>query len=131
MKKRKLLKEVLFGVHPIIEMLRARRRELYSLYVLSKHSSALSKVKKLLGNRKPNIQYVTAETLAKLAGTDQHMGIVALVSPFSLWRKRFIASDDPIVIVLDGIQDVRNLGAILRTAYCFGIKSVMIVQKRL
>lgn len=76
------------------------------------------------------IQYVERDILTKLAGTPDHQGVVAYAAPFVIRKKFFEPEQHKKLLMLDGIQDVRNLGAILRSAYCTGIDGVIVVKKQ-
>ncbi len=54
------------------------------------------------------------------------MGVVAFVGDFVYRSKPFEASTHPLILMLDCVQDVKNMGAILRSAYCSGFTGVII-----
>ncbi|MFA5075265.1 MAG: RNA methyltransferase [Candidatus Babeliales bacterium] len=128
-KSKDLQYDVICGVHSIIEMLKAKRRKLYSIYTTKPLPNAWDRIKSYLPKSIPNIQYVSKEKLDYMAGTQDHMGIVALVSQFQYQSKMFDPAKKPFVLLLDSIQDVRNLGAILRSAYCTGVTGVILCRK--
>ena len=128
-KKKDLNYDVICGVHPIIEMLKAKRRKLVSIYTTKPLPKAWERIKKYLPQRIANIQYISRSRLDQMAGTQDHMGIVALVSPFKYQTKVFDPKKKPFILLLDSIQDVRNLGAILRSAYCTGVTGVVLCKK--
>jgi 23S rRNA (guanosine2251-2'-O)-methyltransferase len=120
--------EIIFGIHPIIELLKAKKRKLYSIYTTKPQPKAWGDVVKLLP-KYVTIHYTQKDALNKMAGTTDHQGIVALASPVIIRKKFFDPSKDKFLVMLDGIQDSRNLGAILRSAYCTGANGVIITQK--
>jgi 23S rRNA (guanosine2251-2'-O)-methyltransferase len=129
-KQTKTLKyDVICGAHSIIEMLKAKRRKLYSLYTTKPLPKTWSRIESYLPKSIPNIQYVQRHQLDRMAGTKDNMSLVALVAPFPFRKKVFDPKRQPFLLVLDGIQDVRNLGAILRSAYCTGIDGVVLGTK--
>jgi 23S rRNA (guanosine2251-2'-O)-methyltransferase len=70
-------------------------------------------------------------TLDRLAGTPHHQGVVATTPPFAYAPlERLLATAARSALVLDGIQDPRNLGAILRTARAAGIGGVVLPRDR-
>lgn len=76
------------------------------------------------------LNYVSREQLNKMSGTTDHQSVVALAAP-SVYRKKFFdPKKQPFLLMLDGIQDVRNLGAILRSAYCTGVDGVILTQRK-
>jgi len=70
-------------------------------------------------------------TLDRLAGTSQHQGVVAITPPFAYAPLEQLLERQPAsALVLDGIQDPRNLGAILRTARGAGVGGVVLPRDR-
>lgn len=128
-KKDKPLGELVYGVHPIIELLKAKKRKLLALYTTKPEPKGFKSIEQLMPRYPVSISHQQREALAKLAGTTDHQSVVALASPFVYRKKFFDPKTQPVLLMLDGIQDVRNLGAILRSAYCTGINGVIITQK--
>ncbi len=120
--------ELVFGVNSIVELLKAKRRKIYNIYTTKPFPKAWNDVSKLLPSY-VNIKYVTKDDLNKLAQTSDHQGIVAFASPFQFRKKPFETKNNKFLVMLDSIQDPRNLGAILRSAYCTGIDGVILTQK--
>ncbi|MFH0898486.1 MAG: 23S rRNA (guanosine(2251)-2'-O)-methyltransferase RlmB [bacterium] len=129
-KRKDISKDVVHGPNAIIEMLKAKKRKLYSIYLKQPIPKAWDKVKQYLPKSVPNIQYVNKNTLDGIALTPDHKGIVALVSPFQYTKRMFTPDKKPFVLLLDSIQDVGNLGAILRSAYCAGVDGVVLCQNQ-
>jgi len=128
-KKNKPQGELIYGIHPLIEVLKAKRRKVISIYTTRPTPKAWSKVEKLLPERPIPIQYVTREVLSNMAKTDDHQGIVAWVQSFPFRNKPFDPAKHKFLMLLDGIQDPRNVGAILRSAYCTGADGVILVER--
>lgn len=129
-KQKKAANELIYGAHPIIEMLRAKRRKLIGVYTTKPLPKAWNRVKKYLPKSVPNIQYVSRAILDRMTGTTEHMGIAAWVSPFPYRKKFFDPTKQKFILLLDSIQDVRNLGAILRSAYCTGVDGVIMCKRK-
>jgi 23S rRNA (guanosine2251-2'-O)-methyltransferase len=121
--------ELVYGVHPIIELLKAKKRKLLALYTTKPEPKGFALIEKLMPRYPVSISHQQRDALAKMAGTTDHQSIVALASPFVYRKKFFEPKAHPVLLMLDGIQDVRNLGAILRSAYCTGVNGVIITQK--
>ncbi len=122
--------DVVFGIHTIIELLKAKRRKLFTIYTTRPEPKAWPQIARLLPSRPViPIQYVAREVLHKLAGTTDHQGIVAYAQPFAIRKKFFEAKRHPLLLMVDGIQDTYNLGAILRSVYCTGFSGVIICQR--
>ncbi len=120
--------ELLFGIHPVVELLKARRRSIFAVYTTDPAPKAWGSIAQLLPAHVP-VKRVTKEQLTHRAGTADHQGVVALVAPFPFRKKMFDAAQAPFLILLDGIQDPRNVGAILRSAYCTGVDGVIVCAK--
>ena len=122
--------EMLYGVHPIIELLKAKKRKLLALYTTKPTPQAFAQIEALMPKYPVQIQYVSRETLARMAGTPDNQSVVALAAPFCYRTTFFDPEKAPFLLMLDGIQDVRNLGAILRSAYCVGVDGIIITQRK-
>ena len=122
--------ELVFGINSIVELLTAKRRKLISIYTTRPTPKAWEKIERLLPERPVvPIQYVSREVLNKIAGTTDHQGVLAWAQPFIYRKKPFDPAKQKHIVMLDGIQDSRNLGAVLRSAYCTGFDGVIITQK--
>ncbi len=121
--------DIVFGIHPVIELLRAKKRKVTHIYTTQPVPRQWNSVQALLPSYPVVIKHVTREALAQLAGGTDHQGVVALAQPFIFHGKPFDAQKYPSIIVLDGIQDTRNLGAIIRSASCTNTSGVLITEK--
>lgn len=119
---------VVYGVHSILELLIAKRRKVSMVYTVKPFIKSWSRIQALLPSY-VQIQYVDRITLENISGSSEHQGIVAIVQPFPFESKIFDAKKFPFLVVLDGIQDVRNLGAIIRSAYCAGVDGIVLSGK--
>src|SRR5215831_7660253 len=84
------------------------------------------------GARRRGVACETADrgTLDRLAGGPHHQGVVAVAAPYRYAELADVARDATSALVLDSIQDPRNLGAILRTARAAGVGAVVLPQDR-
>lgn len=122
--------EVVYGAHPLIELLKAKRRSIIALYTTKPTPKAFERLAGLLPKGFKDINYVPKASLDRMAGTSEHMGVVAYVSPFRFTSKVFDPAKKPFILLLDSIQDVRNVGAILRSAYCTGVTGVVLCKSK-
>lgn len=120
--------EVVFGIHPIVELLKAKRRSLDIIYTTKPVPKAWNQIEQLLPKR-IQIQYVTRDVLHKLAGTTDHQGVVGYASPLVIRKKFFTPATHPFLVMIDGVQDTRNIGAIIRSAYCTNASGIIITKK--
>lgn len=121
--------ELIFGIHSIVELLRAKRRKLLSIYTTRPTPRGWQQIEELLPSRPVPIQYVSREKLYEIAGTMDHQGVVAWAHPFVIRKTFFDPVRSPFLVLLDAIQDPRNVGAIIRTAYCTGASGIILIKK--
>ncbi len=122
--------ELIYGTHPVFEVLQQKRRKVFELFVLESDHATLKKIQGLLPKHPVTIHKMKRETLTQKLGTADHQGVGALVQPFAFRKKFFDPKASPFLVLLDGVQDVRNLGAIIRSAYCTGVDGVIICKKK-
>lgn len=120
--------ELLFGVHSLLELLKAKKRKIFKIYTLRDESEPVKLVRKIC-KYPVEINHCSREELTRRAGSPDHQGIVAMVSPFQFRTKPFDPTRYRAIVMLDGIQDPRNLGALLRSAHCTGFNGVIITRK--
>lgn len=121
--------QVVYGVHPVIELLKAKKRRVHAVYTTRPEPKAWTLIKSLLPSRPVTLHYADRNKLANLAGSPDHQGVIAMADPFVLRKKPFDPEKYTQLLMLDGIQDTRNLGAILRSAYCTGMNGVVLTQR--
>lgn len=121
---------LIYGIHPILELLRAKRRKLITLYTTKPTPKQWNVIEREMPTYPVAIQYVDREVLHRMAGTTDHQGVVAWVTDFVVRKKPFDPSSHPFLLFLDNIQDPRNLGAILRSAYCTGVSGVILTSRQ-
>jgi 23S rRNA (guanosine2251-2'-O)-methyltransferase len=128
-KKKEKVLDLVYGVHPLIELLKAKRRHLQALYTTKPVPKVWSLIEPLLP---PSLQinYVSREVLTRMAQTSDHQSVVGLATPFIKRSTFFNPHKSPFLILLDSVQDPRNLGAILRSAYCTGVDGVILCGKQ-
>jgi 23S rRNA (guanosine2251-2'-O)-methyltransferase len=125
----KQMGELVFGVHSVIELLTAKRRKVISIYTTKPTPKAWPAIEKLLPKYPINIQYVARDILTKMTGSTDHQGILAWAQPYPFRKQFFDTKTAPFLIMLDSVQDTRNVGAILRSAYCTGADGVIMLKK--
>jgi len=129
-KKAKEVKgELIFGIHPIVELLKAKRRKLISVYTTKPTPHSFYEIERLWPKYPVPIQYVTREVLDRMVGSTDHQGVVAWTQAFPYRKTFFDPKKHTFLVMLDGIQDPRNLGALLRSAYCTGVDGAIIIKK--
>jgi 23S rRNA (guanosine2251-2'-O)-methyltransferase len=129
--------EILYGLHPVREALRANRRRIHALWVREgRQDVRIASIRQLADGQGVAVQTVDEQRLTALAGHAGHQGVCARVAPLSYYDLSDIAehrdscSGIPFVVLLDNLQDPQNLGAIIRTAFCAGADGIVIPQDR-
>lgn len=121
--------DIIYGINPIVEALKAKRRRVMMIYTTKPAPQGWSKIEQHIAGRSVRVQQVDRAQLTSLSATDEHQGVAALVQPFVYTTVPFDAQKYPFILMLDGIQDPRNLGALLRSAYCTGVSGIVLTKK--
>jgi 23S rRNA (guanosine2251-2'-O)-methyltransferase len=126
--------KLLFGIHPLIEAIESGK-ELEKVFIQNNLQGPLAKELQFkLRDLKIPFQYVPMERLNRLTRKN-HQGVVAYISDIiyhkieNLMPSIYEKGKVPLLVMLDEITDVRNMGAIIRTAECTGADAVIIPQK--
>jgi len=115
---------ILYGRNPIREALRAGRRPVHRVWA-TRGAAAEPWLREI------GVIEARPEQIAARAGTDAHQGLCAEVGPYPYADDtELLEREDPLVVVLDELQDPQNLGAICRTAECVGADGVVIPERR-
>ena len=122
---------IIYGINPVLEALRAGRVK--ELRVGERADERLKQLLALADERGVRVRRVPADLLDRDSRRGVHQGVVAeveKVADYSIEELVSGASDPPLLVVLDGIEDPHNLGAILRTADAAGVDGVVIQSRR-
>lgn len=129
--------EILFGLHPVEEALKAGRRVLETIYVhQGKPDARLGDLLRLAEARRIPVRFVDETQIKSLTGDSRHQGVCARAGPLPLADLSQVAaaaeSGDPapLLVLLDNLQDPHNFGAIVRTAHCAGVDAVVLPRNR-
>lgn len=125
--------QTLSGIHAISEALRAGRAIERITVVRSTKNPRLQKIIAAARRIGVPVRYETRKILDQIACDDKHQGIVA-VTKATVYRrlKDFLpALQGPsLLVVLDGVEDPRNLGAIIRSAHASGADALIVAERR-
>ena len=125
---------LIFGVHPVLEAIKSGQSIDKVLLLNNLKSPAIKEIIELIKEKGISLNKVPQEKLNRITRKN-HQGIIAFTSPIEfqdieallpLW---FEQGKTPFVLVLDRISDVRNFGAITRTAECAGVNAIIIPKK--
>ena len=128
--------EVLYGLHPVEEALKAGRRRFDHVLVAREREDArIERLIALCREAGVRVRQESREQLTQLAKTPAHQGVVALVHP-----QDFLSIEDlftpltpnvpRLLLALDGVEDPQNLGALLRVADGAGVDGVLLTERR-
>jgi 23S rRNA (guanosine2251-2'-O)-methyltransferase len=127
----------LFGINPVLEKLKATPNDISEiLFAKGASAMALQAIEAQARRIKLPVKYVEPELLDQLSDGQRHQGVGANVkvyfySSFSDLLKAVSSSSELIwILILDGLADPRNFGALLRTAEAVGIQHVVIPKNR-
>lgn len=126
--------QVLYGIHPVMEAVKAGRRFDKVLLKQGLEGQQFRELYGLLGEKKIPYQFVPADRLNR-AVRGAHQGVVAYIAQIDyveledMVNNALAATPNPVLMILDGVSDVRNLGAIARTLECAGGRGVIVPAK--
>ncbi|MBK9529727.1 MAG: 23S rRNA (guanosine(2251)-2'-O)-methyltransferase RlmB [Acidobacteria bacterium] len=127
--------QVIYGALPVLEALRAANRRIDKVWIADGSREArLSEIIELCRSRSIAFNRVPRETFAKYLDSGvNHQGVMAFAASVEYVDvdEIFDAQEaEPLILILDGVEDPRNLGAILRTAECAGTDGIIIPERR-
>lgn len=128
--------ELIYGINPVLALLRDRSRPVEAVTIQKGlHGSRLEELMALSREREVRPRLVEKPALDRLAGGGVHQGVVARaglrVQP--TWGQLLEAlkvAREPLLVLLDGVEDPHNLGAVVRSAEVFGAMAVVIPRDR-
>src|SRR5690554_2022572 len=126
--------QMIFGIRAVIEAIESGK-EIESLFIQRGIAGSLiAELRELLRIHNVAYQQVPPEKLNRITKKN-HQGVIGIISPITYQRIEDIVpmiyekGEVPLILILDGITDVRNLGAIARTAECAGVHALVVPKK--
>jgi 23S rRNA (guanosine2251-2'-O)-methyltransferase len=134
-------KNIIFGTLPVLEALRAETRRIEKIVVAEgAHEKRLAEILFLARQNGVPFQKTAKENFSKFAEPGaNHQGVIAFLAAADYYStdklldeiyRKSEAGEKPLIVILDGVEDPRNFGAILRTAECVGAEGVFIPERR-
>ena len=124
------------GRNAVIELLESGR-DINKIFVSNgEKNGSINKILAMARERKVIVSEVNKSKLEQMASSDNHQGVIAIVPPYEYCDIDDILecaksrNEDPFIIILDGIEDPHNLGAIIRTAETAGVHGIIIPKRR-
>jgi 23S rRNA (guanosine2251-2'-O)-methyltransferase len=124
-------KEFIYGLRPVIEALEAGKEIDKILIQNGLRSEMLPSLRQLLAEKSIPYQYVPLEKLNRVSRKN-HQGVIAFISQVvysdieNIVPFVFEKGETPLILLLDRITDVRNFGAVARSAECAGVHAIVI-----
>ena len=124
------------GRNAVLELLESDK-DINKIYVQNgeKHGS-IHKILAIAKEKKVVVVRVDKAKLNEMAQTNNHQGVIAIVPPYEYYEVDDLLEEaknkkeDPFLLILDGIEDVHNLGSIIRTAETAGVHGIIIPKRR-
>ena len=128
------MEDVIFGKNAVLEALTSGKREINKILISKNiHSDIkINKIKELAKEKGIIFQFVAKEKFQQYSEYN-HQGIIAQISPIKyLELEEFILQpkENSSLVILDGVEDPHNLGAIIRTCVCAGVAGIIIPSRR-
>lgn len=119
--------EIIYGIRPVVEALRSRRREVHEVLDAAGSEEISAEARKY----GVQLKEVPRSRIDELARGGAHQGVVARVGPYPYsGLDEILSTTEPLVLVLDGVTDPQNLGAVLRVADGAGASGVVIPKDK-
>ena len=124
------------GRNAVIELLNSNR-DINKIYIQNgeKHGS-INKIISIAKEKKIIINKVDKIKMDSISETKRHQGVIAIVAPYNystvddIIEYAHSKNEEPFILILDGIEDVHNLGSIIRTAETAGVHGIIIPKRR-
>jgi 23S rRNA (guanosine2251-2'-O)-methyltransferase len=123
-------KDLLFGIHPIREALRAGRPLDRVLIAKGAGGPRIQEIVDLCRQARVLVRFEDRTALDRASGHQSHQGVMAFGAATRYQSLDEISSKSKLLVVLDGVEDPHNLGAIIRTANAAGAGAVIIPERR-
>ncbi|MGB9779913.1 23S rRNA (guanosine(2251)-2'-O)-methyltransferase RlmB [Caldanaerobacter sp.] len=127
--------DIIYGRNPVMEAIKSGK-EIEKIYVSKNAGGNISKIIAMAKESGIVVSTADSDTLKRLANTSNHQGIVAVGALYQYFELEDILDypekkgEKPFLLILDGITDPHNMGAIIRSAEAFGVHGVIIPKRR-
>lgn len=127
---------IIYGIQTVRQALKQQAGQVVNVYLLQDLGrERLARLADELRAMPVNLERCNAERLAALTGTDKHQGVAARILQSTAMGEReardFVTGlAQPLILILDGVQDPRNFGSCLRTAEAAGVDLVVTARNR-
>lgn len=129
--------QVIYGIHPVKEAIAHDDEGVRRVVIaMGRRGNTVQELISLAKQKGIPVEMRERAYLDRLAGGQSHQGVVGMCESFTyasmeeVIGNRGISSTHDLILLLDGIQDPRNFGSLIRTAHCFGANGVIIPENR-
>ena len=121
---------ILSGIHPVLESLKAGHPLDRILVAKGAGGARLQQIVDLARRASVPVRFEERAGLDRMAGSPAHQGVVAMGAAKRYAELADIAPAAQLLVILDGVEDPHNLGAIVRTAHAAGAGGIVIPERR-
>ena len=121
----------IYGIRTVIEAIKSQEKTIDKIFIqIGLKGGLINELEALIRQKKIKSSYVPSQKLNKLSKKN-HQGVIARISPIKFYNldeiiERIEGKENKFILILDQISDVRNFGAIIRTAEVAGVDSIII-----
>ena len=129
-----ITEDLTFGIRSVIEAIKQGKTINKILLQKGLSGELIKELLALVHKENIVVQKVPVQKLNHMVKKN-HQGVIAMISPVAyhqidwLVQQVYEKGEDPFILILDRVKDVRNFGAIARTAECFGVHAIVIPSK--
>ena len=121
---------ILSGIHPVGEALRSNHPLDRVLVAQGAGGPRLQEIVELCRRRNIVVRFEPREALDRVAASAAHQGVVALGAAHAYADYETSIAAAQLIVLLDGVEDPHNLGAVIRSAHAAGAKAILIPERR-
>ncbi|MFH0813144.1 MAG: RNA methyltransferase substrate-binding domain-containing protein, partial [Pseudomonadota bacterium] len=131
------MEETIFGINTVLETIKSHPERVHQIFLpIENLKGKKSEIYALARQHNIKIQRIPRNRFDTLVGKEAHQGVVGIVSPYSYQRFESLlehwrtSQEKALFLILDGIEDPRNFGAIVRTANTVGVHGIIVPKHR-
>ena len=129
--------DIVYGRNVILELLKLDKSNINEIYIQSGiEKSFINELMKLLNAKNIKITELKKREFENISNGQNTQGIIAKIAPYKyssldeILKSSEDKKEDPFLLILDGIEDPHNLGAIIRSAVAFGVHGIILPERR-
>lgn len=129
------MSEIIIGRNAVLEALKSNR-EIEKITLAKGAEGSVKQIAAKARDKHIPVYYSEKKRMDKTASGGVHQGVIAIVSDYKycsvedILKHAACRGEEPFILILDGLEDPHNLGAIMRTAECAGVHGIIIPKRR-